>query len=81
MSRNVLASTSEAVLESDQDRISTITIVVVTPNRDFYIPRNAVEHRPRARNQARLEEQLHQMQWPMEETCKFASAQVVISKT
>ena len=74
------APTSEAVMESDQDRISTITFVVVTPNRDFYIPRNAAEHRPRARNQARLDEQLRQIQWSVEETCKFASAEVVLSK-
>ena len=71
----VPATISEAVAESDQDKSSII--IVVTPKKDFYIPRNAAEHRSRARNHT---EQLLRLQWSVEETCKFASAEVVLSK-
>ena len=71
------ASTSEVVMESGQD-ISSI-IVVVTPKKDFYIPRNAAEHRSRARNHAEQQPQ-SLLPWSVEETCKFASAEVVLSK-
>ena len=66
----VPAMISEAVAESGQDKSSII--VVVTPMKEFYIPR----HRLRARNHA---EQLRRLQWSVEETCKFASAEVVLS--
>ena len=72
------AKVTEAVaeLESGQDR-STI-IVIVTPKKVFYISRNA---RSRARNRARNHvEQLRRLQWSVEETCKFASAEIVLSK-
>jgi hypothetical protein len=66
-------------MESDQDK--TTIIVVVAPKRDFYIPRNAAEHRSRARDRARNRAaQLRRLQWSVEETCKFASAEVVLSK-
>ena len=71
----VPAMISEAVAESGQDKSSII--VVVTPMKEFYIPRNGAEHRLRARNHA---EQLLRLQWSVEETCKFASAEVVLSK-
>ena len=64
---------SEAVVESGQDKSSII--VVVMPTKEFYISRNAAEHRSRARNHA---EQLRRLQWSVEETCKFASAEVVV---
>ena len=67
----VPAMISEAVAESDQDKSSII--VVVTPMKEFYVPR----HRLRARSHA---EQLRRLQWSVEETCKFASAEVVLSK-
>ena len=67
----VPAMISEAVAESGQDK--SYIIVVVTPMKEFYIPR----HRLRARNHA---EQLRRLQWSVEETCKFASAEVVLSK-
>ena len=66
---------SGAVMESDQDK--TAVIVVATPKKEFYIPRNAVELRSRARNHA---VQLSRLQWSVEETCKFASAEFVLSK-
>ena len=67
----VPAMISEAVAESGRQDKSSI-IVVVTPMKEFYIPR----HRLRARNHA---EQLRRLQWSVEETCKFASAEVVLS--
>ena len=79
MAINVPAPTSEAVMESDQDRSSII--IVVTPKKEFYIPRNAAERRSKARGRPwNHEEQLRRPQWSVEETCKFASAEVVISK-
>ena len=78
---NVPAMISEAVAESGQDGSSIV--IVVTPKKDFYIPRNAAEHRWRARGRPRnhdAEQQLRQLQWSVEETCKFASAEVVLSK-
>ena len=73
---NQLMSEAVAELESGQDR-STI-IVIVTPRKVFYIPRNArLRARDRARNHA---EHLRRLQWAVEETCKFASAEVVLSK-
>ena len=71
----VPAMISEAVAESGQDKSNII--VVVMPMKEFYTPRNAAEHRLRARNHA---EQLLRLQWSVEETCKFASAEVVLSK-
>ena len=67
-------------METFQDRSSII--VVVTPRKDFYIPRNAAEHRSRVRGRARdhAQQQQHRLQWSVEETCKFASAKVVLSK-
>ena len=70
---------SEAVAESASGQDRSSIIVVVTSKKDFYIPRNAAEHRLRARNHD-AEQQLHQLQWSVEETCKFASAEVVLSK-
>ena len=70
---------SGAVMESDQDK--TTIIVVVTPKKEYYIPRNAAEHRSRARDGARNHvEQLRRLQWSVEETYKFASAEFVLSK-
>ena len=71
----VLAVT-EAVAESDQDR--SRIIVVVTPKKDFHVPRNAAEH-VRARG-GTPNQQLRRLQWSVEEVCKFASAEVVVSK-
>ena len=72
----VLAVT-EAVAESDQDR--SRIIVVVTPKKDFHVPRNAAEHRLRARG-GTPNQQFRRLQWSVEEVCKFASAEVVVSK-
>jgi hypothetical protein len=78
---NVAASLagSGAMMESDQDKATII--VVVTPKKEFYISRNAAERRSRAQDRARNHAaQLRRLQWSVEETCKFASAEVVLSK-
>jgi hypothetical protein len=70
-------SKARAQPESGQDRSSTI--LIVTPKKEFRIPRNAAERRSRdrARNHAA---HLRRLQWSVEETYKFASAEVVLSK-
>ena len=84
MSRNVPTPISEAVTESAQDW-GSIMIVVVGPNKDFYIPRDAAKHRSGAWGGPRNHATeglcvLRRLQWSVEETCKFASAEVVFSK-
>ena len=77
---NVPASIAGAVMESGQDRSSIIA--VVTPKKDFYIPRNATaaERCGRDRGRAQNYAEQQRLPWSMEETCKFASAEVVLSK-
>ena len=67
-----------AVVESDQDNI----IVIVTQKKTFYVPRNvaAADYRLRARGRPPNHAEQHCLQWSVEETCKFASAEVVLSK-
>ena len=67
-----------AVVESDQDNI----IVIVTQKKTFYVPRNvaAADYRLRARGRPPNHAEQHRLQWSVEETCKFASAEVVPSK-
>jgi hypothetical protein len=66
-------------MESEQDRSDII--VLVTQKEDFYVPRNAAEYRLRARGRPpNHAEHPHRLQWSVEETCKFASAEVVLSK-
>ena len=67
-----------AVVESDQDNI----IVIVTQKKTFYVPRNvaAADYRLRARGRPPNHAEQHRLQWSVEETCKFASAEIVLSK-
>ena len=79
---SVPASTAgAAVVESDQDKNSNI-IVIVTQKETFYVPRNvaAADYRLRARERPPNHAEQHRLQWSVEETYKFASAEVVFSK-
>ena len=75
---NVPASIAGAVMESGQDRSSIIAMV--TPKKDFYIPRNDTERCGRDGGRARNHAEQQRLPWSVEETCKFASAEVVLSK-
>ena len=68
-------------MESDQDKNNNI-IVIVTQKETFYVPRNvaAADYRSRARGRPPNHAEQHRLQWSVEETCKFASAEVVLSK-
>ena len=82
---NAPASTAGgAGVESDQDKNSNnnIIIVIVTQKKTFYVLRNvaAVDYRLRARGRPPNHVEQHRLQWSVEETCKFASAEVVLSK-
>ena len=62
-------------IESDQDKNNDI-IVIVTKQKTFYVPRNVAAADCRLRAHA----EQHRLQWSVDETCKFASAEVVPSK-
>jgi hypothetical protein len=74
--RNVI---SEAVAEPESGQGRSSIIVIVTPKKEFRISRNAAERRSRARPRNHAA-QLRRLQWSVEETYKFASAEVVLSK-
>ena len=79
---NVPASTAGgAVVESEQDKNNNI-IIIVTQKETFYVPRNvaAADYRLRARGRPPNHAEQHRLQWSVEETCKFASAEVMLSK-
>ena len=78
---NVPASTV-VESESDQDLDKNNIIVIVTQKKTFYVPRNvaAADYRSRARGRPPNHAEQHRLQWSVEETCKFASAEVVPSK-
>ncbi|MCG8620545.1 MAG: hypothetical protein MJE68_00920 [Proteobacteria bacterium] len=68
-------------IESDQDKNNDI-IVIVTKQKTFYVPRNvaAADYHLRVRGRPPNHAEQHRLQWSVEETCKFASAEVVPSK-
>ena len=76
---NVPAST---VVEPESDQDNNNIIVIVTQKKTFYVPRNvaAADYRLRARGRPPNHAEQHRLQWSVEETCKFASAEVVPSK-
>ena len=83
MANRPSCETSEAVMESDQDN-SNVVIVVVGLKRNFYIPRRA---RDQLLDRGDLLDDYdgggnvaEQLPWSVEETCKFASGVVVLSK-